>query len=181
MPNNVSPNGAAANGLKQSSIASAAKGKRGGNKKISRNLVGLSAAAILAVYGVGYAQTQSAATQYASQASPVVATLSNLPAQTASSGIATVAAASQYKDGTYAGSGYSRHGGVQAQVTVQSGKIVSAAIIQTSTRYPASAIASLPSAVVAQQSTNVQLVSGATDSSDAYLQAISSALQQALA
>jgi uncharacterized protein with FMN-binding domain len=181
MRNKIGPNGGDANGSKPASIAGVAKAKRGGNKKISNNLIGLSAAAIMAIYGVGFARTQSAAAQYAAQASPVVTTMSNGSSQTVSAGTASVAATSPYKDGTFAGSGYSRHGGVQAQVTVQSGKIVSAAITQTSTRYPASAIASLPSAVVAQQSTNVNLVSGATDSSDAYLQAIDNALQQALA
>jgi uncharacterized protein with FMN-binding domain len=42
-------------------------------------------------------------------------------------------------------------------------------------------IAALPSAVVSQQSTSVDTISGATDSSDAYLQAVDNALQSALA
>jgi uncharacterized protein with FMN-binding domain len=161
-----------------------AKARKVGNKKITRKLVSLSAAAILAVYSVGYFNTQSAAAQIAAQSSLVVpATPSALaPANATTTPAATATStASQYKDGTYVGSGTSRHGGVQAQVVIQSGQIVSATIGRTSTRYPASAIASLPAAVVSQQSTSVDTVSGATDSSDAYLQAVDNALQQALA
>jgi uncharacterized protein with FMN-binding domain len=162
--------------------AKATPAKRGGARKLSKNLAGLSAAAILAIYSLGYVQTQSAAAQIAAQSTSVVATTSSastsLSAASGSTGSSSVVT-SLYKDGTYTGSGTSRHGGVTATVTIQNGKIVSAAITSTSTRYPASAIASLPSAVVAQQGTNVDLVSGATDSSDAYLQAVDSALQQA--
>jgi uncharacterized protein with FMN-binding domain len=161
-----------------------AKAKKGGNKKITRKLVALSAAAILAVYAVGYSNTQSAAAQIAAQSSLVGSAtpgaLAPADATTIPSATTTLTA-SQYKDGAYVGSGSSRHGGVQAQVIIQSGKIVSAAITSTSTRYPASAIASLPGAVVSQQSTNVDTISRATDSSDAYLQAVDNALQQALA
>ncbi len=88
-------------------------------------------------------------------------------------------AASAYRDGTYVGTGTSRHGSIQATVVVKAGKIVSAAITQATTRYPVSWIASLPQTVVAQQDTNVNFVSGATDSSSAYVQAVSNALAQA--
>lgn len=84
-----------------------------------------------------------------------------------------------YKDGTYVGQGMSRHGGFQVQVVVRGGKIVSTAILRSSTRYPVSAIRPLPPTVLAQQSTNVDLVSGATDSSNAYLDAVDNALAQA--
>ncbi len=49
-----------------------AKARKVGNKKITRKLVSLSAAAILAVYSVGYFNTQSAAAQIAAQSSLVV-------------------------------------------------------------------------------------------------------------
>ncbi len=88
-------------------------------------------------------------------------------------------AVSGYKNGTYTGVGSSRHGGIQVQVTIQNGRIAAAKITGASTRYPASVISSLPGTVVAQQSTNVDIVSGATDSSNAYLDAVDSALNQA--
>lgn len=88
-------------------------------------------------------------------------------------------AGAKYRDGTYLGSGMSRHGGVEARVVVKGGKIVSAAIARTTTRYSPSVIASLPGEVVAQQSPNVDFVSGASDSSSAYEQAVMDALSQA--
>jgi len=91
----------------------------------------------------------------------------------------TAATTAAYKDGTYTGTGTSRHGNITASVVVQGGKIVSADITQCGTRYPCSDIASLPGQVVARQSAPVNLVSGATDSSHAYQGAIQNALMQA--
>jgi uncharacterized protein with FMN-binding domain len=93
-----------------------------------------------------------------------------------------------YKDGTYLGWGRSRHGDIQASVVIEGGRIVSSAIVQCLTRYSCSWIASgvkgvgyynLPEEVVARQSANVDYVSGATESSDAFYGAITSALSQA--
>lgn len=91
----------------------------------------------------------------------------------------TATQAAGYRDGQYAGQGSSRHGDVEALVVIKNGKIASAAITGCQTRYPCSIISSLPGEVVARQSVNVDLVSGATDSSSAYLEAIQSALAQA--
>ena len=49
------------------------------------------------------------------------------------------------------------------------------------TSYPVSRIASLPSAVVKAQSANVNVISGATYSSQAFKQAVQQALTQASA
>jgi uncharacterized protein with FMN-binding domain len=161
----------------------AAPKKKQGTRKMTRRLVALSAAAILAVYGVGYARTEGAAAQIAAQSSQVatIPPSGSAPgALAAATATPTAAATSGYKDGTYVGSGNSRHGGIQAQVVIQGGTIVSATITRATTRYPASAIASLPREVVSAQGTNVDLVSGATDSSEAYLQAVDNALSQAV-
>jgi len=96
----------------------------------------------------------------------------------------------QYKDGTYLGWGTSRHGDIQASVEIASGKITSAAIVQCLTRYSCSWISprtpgtgspefDLPGQVVTRQSAKVDYVSGATESSDAFFQAISQALSKA--
>jgi uncharacterized protein with FMN-binding domain len=152
---------------------------RGGNKKISRRLLALGTASIIAVYAAGLAGSSVAASQAtASVGSAVRASVSTTSAATALT-TPTVAATGQYKDGTYVGVGISRHGDIQVQVVVQDGKITSAAITQASTRYPVSRIASLPGLVVSQQSTQVDVVSGATDSSSAYLAAVDNALTQA--
>src|SRR5438105_12773119 len=54
-----------------------AKVKKTGSKKITRKLVALSAAAILAVYSVGYINTEPAAAQIAAQSSIVMPTPAN--------------------------------------------------------------------------------------------------------
>jgi uncharacterized protein with FMN-binding domain len=88
-------------------------------------------------------------------------------------------ATATYKDGSYTGTGTSRHGSITATLVIQGGKIVSANITQCGTRYPCSMISSLPGEVVARQSGNIDFVSGATDSSTAYQGAITSALRKA--
>jgi uncharacterized protein with FMN-binding domain len=92
---------------------------------------------------------------------------------------ATAAQQDQYKDGTYLGWGYCRHGDIQASVIVERGRVVSAAIAQCLTRYSCSWIAALPSQVVSRQSANVDYVSGATQSTDAFADAIVDALSKA--
>lgn len=86
---------------------------------------------------------------------------------------------SLYKDGTYDGWGTSRHGNIQVAVVIQDGRIASAAIAQCLTRYPCSWIAQLPGQVVSRQSPNVDYVSGATQSVNAYYGAVVEALAKA--
>jgi uncharacterized protein with FMN-binding domain len=94
---------------------------------------------------------------------------------------APIAAAPQgrYKDGTYLGWGTSRHGDIQASVVIQGGKIVSAEIAQCLTRYSCSWIAALPGQVISRQSPNVDYVSGATQSCNAFSDAVAQALSRA--
>lgn len=121
------------------------------------------------------------------RATTVAATATTAPAATATKAPATATAttsaatSSLYKDGTYSGTGTSRHGNISASVVIQGGKIVSAAITQCGTRYPCSDIAALPGEVVSRQSAAVDFVSGATDSSQAYRGAIQTALAKAKA
>lgn len=84
-----------------------------------------------------------------------------------------------YKDGTYYGWGSCRHGDIQASVTIQGGKIAAANITQCLTRYSCSWIAALPNQVVKRQSPEVDYVSGASQSTDAFYGAIVSALSKA--
>jgi len=87
--------------------------------------------------------------------------------------------ASPYKDGTFTGWGYSRHGDLEATIVMQGGKISSSYISQCLTRYPCSVIAWLPAQVVTRQSDRVDLVSGATESAIAFADAIYRALETA--
>jgi uncharacterized protein with FMN-binding domain len=84
-----------------------------------------------------------------------------------------------YKDGTFAGWGYCRHGDIEATVVVESGKLVAATISQCLTRYPCSWIEKLPPQVVTRQSADVDYVSGATESADAFADAVAQALSKA--
>jgi uncharacterized protein with FMN-binding domain len=90
-----------------------------------------------------------------------------------------VAPQPQYKDGTYSGWGTSRHGDIQATVIVEGGRIASAVISQCWTRYSCSWIAALPPQVVSRQSPNVDYVSGATQSTNAFYYAVVEALSKA--
>jgi uncharacterized protein with FMN-binding domain len=87
--------------------------------------------------------------------------------------------APQWKDGTYTGWGYSRHGNIEAQVVVEAGRIASAVISQCRTRYSCSVIERLPPQVAQRQSPNVDYVSGATQSADAFYGAVVEALAKA--
>lgn len=166
-------------------------------------LIGLSAAAIVSVYTVGYVHTSAdeppmlvaaLETPAPAQTQPPVAratrsTGSTAPRATATpvtaatpTPIATTGSASvAYLDGTYTGVGTSRHGSIEATVVVKSGKIVSAEISSCQTKYPCSKVAGLPGQVVARQTATVNFVSGATDSSRAYAGAVSAALAKARA
>jgi uncharacterized protein with FMN-binding domain len=84
-----------------------------------------------------------------------------------------------YKDGVYLGRGTSRHGDIEAMVEIQNGRIANAVISQCLTRYSCSWIAVLVPQVVARQSAEVDYVSGATVSSDAFYYAVTQALAQA--
>lgn len=84
-----------------------------------------------------------------------------------------------YQDGTFSGWGTSRHGDIQATVVIADGRITSATITQCLTRYSCSLIDHLPGQVVTRQSPNVDFVSGATESANAFYYAILDALTKA--
>lgn len=87
----------------------------------------------------------------------------------------------KYKDGTYLGWGTCRHGDIQAQVIITDGRISSASIAQCWTRYSCSWVSHLPGQVVARQSPDVDYVTGATQSANAFYWAIIDALSHAKA
>ena len=94
----------------------------------------------------------------------------------------------QYKDGVFLGWGSCRHGDIEASVQIQDGKIVASTITQCLTRYscswisprvPSPVLPDLPREVVERQSAKVDYVSGATESSYAFADAITAALSKA--
>src|SRR6185312_15148391 len=87
--------------------------------------------------------------------------------------------AAQYKDGTYKGWGTCRHGDIEAQVVIEGGRITSASISQCLTRYSCDVIGRLPPEVAQRQSAEVDYVSGATQSANAFYYAVLEALGKA--
>jgi uncharacterized protein with FMN-binding domain len=91
-----------------------------------------------------------------------------------------------YTDGTYTGVGADAYyGTVQVQVVIQNGKIVTVNFLQypsdrrTSQYINAQAMPQLKSEAIAAQSANVSGVSGASDTSAAFIQSLGDALTQA--
>ena len=85
------------------------------------------------------------------------------------------------KDGVYLGWGTCRHGDIQASVTVENGRITASSIAQCWTRYSCSWVSHLPPQVVGRQGPEVDYVSGATQSSNAFYWAVTDALTKAKA
>ncbi|HVZ49814.1 MAG TPA: FMN-binding protein [Gemmatimonadaceae bacterium] len=82
-------------------------------------------------------------------------------------------------DGTYTGWGTSRHGDIEATVVIKDGAIASATISRCLTRYSCSWISHLQAQVVKRQSPEVDYVSGATQSTNAFYYAVVEALAKA--
>jgi len=90
------------------------------------------------------------------------------------------AAAAKWRDGTYTGLGDSPHGDIEARVVIKDGRIVEAGIVNCDTRYPCDVIDPLIHQPVERQSPDVDYMSHATESSDAYYDALVAALNNAL-
>jgi uncharacterized protein with FMN-binding domain len=90
------------------------------------------------------------------------------------------APSASWRDGTYTGWGTSRHGDIKAQVVIRDGRIVEAGIASCETRYPCDVIGDIIAQPVARQSPEVDRVSRATESADAYYFGLVEALKEAL-
>lgn len=84
-----------------------------------------------------------------------------------------------WHDGTYTGYGRSRHGDIEATVVIEQGKIAAAVISRCLTQYSCSWIAHLQAQVPARQSPEIDNVSGATQSANAFYYAVVDALGKA--
>jgi uncharacterized protein with FMN-binding domain len=122
------------------------------------------------------APAEAAPVVVASVLPPVAAVAA--PAQAAAPAPA-VESAAKWKDGTYTGCGTCRHGDIQAQVVIEGGRIQGATIAQCLTRYDCNVIGRLPPEVAQRQSAEVDYVSGATQSANAFYYAVLDALSKA--
>jgi uncharacterized protein with FMN-binding domain len=91
----------------------------------------------------------------------------------------TSASAPKWRDGTYTGLGDSPHGEIEARVVIKDGRIIEAGIVTCDTRYPCDVIDPLIHQPVERQSPDVDYMSHATESSDAYYDALVAALNDA--
>jgi uncharacterized protein with FMN-binding domain len=88
--------------------------------------------------------------------------------------------AARWRDGIYTGHGDSPHGDLDVRVVIRDGRIVEAAIEACNTRYPCELIDPMVRQSVVIQSSNVDYVSHATESSEAYNDGLVEALNKAL-
>ena len=139
--------------------------------KTSKKWVVLCTAAIGAVYAAGYYTTESQAAAVTASSHVSQAVSPNAPS----------VKASVYKDGTYVGSGSNRRGSIQVTVTIKSDKITDVEISDFAMHYSESDVANMPQEVIGIQSAQVQNVSGATYSTEAFSDAVQDALNQARA
>lgn len=100
--------------------------------------------------------------------------------------IPTAKPVGQYKDGTYTGSAADAfYGNIQVQAVITGGKITDVVFLQypndrgTSIEINSQAMPYLKQEAIAAQNANVDIISGATDSSMAFRQSLGSALAQA--
>lgn len=100
----------------------------------------------------------------------------------------TIAPGASYKDGTYNGSvADAQWGNVQVQVVIQNGKITNVTFLQypnerdRSIRINEYADPQLVNEAIQAQGANVDIVTGATDTSEAFIQSLTDALSQAQA
>jgi len=100
--------------------------------------------------------------------------------------VPTPTASSKYKNGTYTGiAADALYGNIQVQATIANGKITNVIFLQapsdraTSVYINSQADSALAQEAIQAQSANVNVISGATDSTDAFIQSLQSALNQA--
>lgn len=99
---------------------------------------------------------------------------------------ATQSSPGQYKDGTYKGSvADAYYGNVQVSVTISGGRIADVKFLQypnthsTSVYINQQAMPYLKQEAIQSQNSNVQIISGATFTSEAFIQSLQSALSKA--
>jgi uncharacterized protein with FMN-binding domain len=124
-------------------------------------------------------------TSRSSSSSTSAATATATPSTTATSGT-TSTSGSTYKNGTYTGSvADAQWGVVQVQVVIQNGEIINVQFLQypnernRSVEINSYADPILVNEAIKAQSAKVDIVSGATDTSQAFIQSLSNALSQA--
>lgn len=147
-------------------------------KKMDKKWVLLCSTAIAAVYAAGYYTTETQAAD--GHPKPYMANFvqSNSPTSTHTD-VTSRQTQSRYKDGTYTGMGMNRRGSIEVQVTIKNDQITDVEISDFAMHYSERDVVGLPEEVLQNQSPQVQNVSGATYSTEAFQDAVQEALNQA--
>jgi len=144
--------------------------------------VAVAAGAASGPAGAAYWSLFSGSTSQTAQPAPASAA----PPNGGGAPVAVAAKTGRYRDGAYVGDVFDAYyGPLQVQANVSGGRIVSVKALQfpadrrTSQRINNQALPALQSEVIAAQDTQVDIVSGATLTSEAYIRSLDSALGQA--
>lgn len=115
--------------------------------------------------------------------SSVTSSSSSSTTSSSSSSSSSVLSYGKYADGTYSGTGYGHRGTTVVQVTISGGLITNITKVSTGddSKYFNKAWSTIVSRIISAQDADVQTVSGATDSSNGIIEAVSNALESALA
>ena len=147
--------------------------------KMGNKLIALCSAAIGIIYTAGYIVTEPTAKEMMQHVPQASAATQDSQVNQGSPSSSGKAVQTKYHDGTYKGQGSNRIGSVEVAVTIKQDKITSVQITNCDTSYSESYIDGLPQQVVDRQSDNVDVVSGATRSTEDFQAAVDQALQQA--
>ncbi|MEH7501999.1 FMN-binding protein [Neobacillus drentensis] len=146
-------------------------------KKMDKKWVILCSTAIAAVYTAGFVTTESQAN--INQPNQHVENRFQTNSSTLNNSTGSIQTNSLYKDGTFTGTGMNRRGSIKVQVTINNDQITDVEISDFAMHYSESDVVGLPDEVLQNQSAQVQNVSGATYSTEAFQDAIQDALDQA--
>lgn len=142
--------------------------------KMNKKWVALCATAVATVYAAGYFTVPDS--QASGQLQP---SLSQRGDSSYGNGNSASVTNQLYKDGTYSGLGSNRRGSIQVAVTVKDDKITDVEISDFAMHYSESDVMGLPDEVLQKQSAQLDNVSGATYSTEAFEGAVQDALSQA--
>lgn len=160
---------------------------------MKKYVIGIMVFGVLVVYSLGIRHQQpkiSAPSSLATNNTPSTTTSGSGTPPTNNSSLSgnstTQTSTSNYKDGTYTGStADAYYGNVQVQATVSGGKITDVKFLQypdthtTSVYINQQAMPYLQQEAIKAQSSHVNIISGATYTSQAFTQSLSNALSQA--
>lgn len=154
--------------------------------KLKKVVISAVIVGVFMVYSLLHARSASVAVLPSPSTTTGTTPSGTTTSSSSASATATTGTASGYKDGTYTGSvADAQWGYVQVQATIQGGRIATVQFLQypndrsRSIEINSYADPQLINEAIQAQSAQVDIVTGATDSSEAFVQSLSDALSQA--